>query len=132
MKSSPVADSFRLGLGTALKRAQEPWHRCLILSDPQKNGGYIVLVRITTDDGRWPDRDCRLTPAEWAESNHTSTVACSTAMCGRAEAALMQAVRAGEFEIISSPSPEVLRKVIAAGRAAEAMPPMAQRLLAHI
>ena len=51
MKSSPTDESFRLGLGTALKCRQEPYHRCLILSDPPKNGGYIVLVRITTDDG---------------------------------------------------------------------------------
>jgi hypothetical protein len=65
MNCSPRDESFRLGLGTALKCRQDPYHRCLIVSDPPKNGGYIVLVRITTDDGKWRDRDCLLTPAEW-------------------------------------------------------------------
>ena len=125
-------ESFRLGLGTALKCRQEPYHRCLILSDPQKNGGYLVLVRITTDDGKWRDRDCLLTPAEWSELDRNSTVAYSTALCGRVEVELLKAIQAGEFEVISSPSLEVLRKVITAGRTAEAMPPKAQALLAQI
>ena len=38
-------------LGTALKSKEPPYHRCLVISDPQTNGGQIVLVRITTDDG---------------------------------------------------------------------------------
>jgi hypothetical protein len=45
---------------------------------------------------------------------------------------LLKAIQAGEFEVIASPSPELLRKVIAAGRAAEGMPPKAQSLLAQI
>jgi hypothetical protein len=49
-------------LGTALKINEPPFHRCLILSDPATNGGQIVLVRVTADDGTWPDRDCILTP----------------------------------------------------------------------
>ena len=132
MKSSPRYESFRLGLGTALKCRQEPYHRCLILSDPQKNGGYLVLVRITTDDGKWRDRDCLLTPAEWSELDRNSTVAYSTAVCGRVEVELLKAIQAGEFEVISSPALEVLRKVIVAGRTAESMPPKAQALLAQI
>ena len=132
MKSSPTDESFRLGLGTALKCRQEPYHRCLILSDPQTNGGYIVLVRITTDDGKWRDRDCILAPAEWSELDHNSTVAYSTALCGRVEAELLKAIQVGEFEVISSPSLDVLRKVIVAGRTSDGMPPKAQALLAQI
>jgi mRNA-degrading endonuclease toxin of MazEF toxin-antitoxin module len=33
-------------LGTALKSTEEPYHRCVVLSDPQANGGQVVLVRI--------------------------------------------------------------------------------------
>jgi len=132
MKSSPRDEPLRLRLGTALKCRQEPYHRCLILSDPPTNGGYIVLVRVTTDDGKWRDRDCILTPADWTELDHDSTVAYSTAMCGRVEAELLKAIQTGEFEVIASPSPELLRQVIAAGRAAEGMPPKAQAFLAHI
>ena len=132
MKSSPKGEAPRLTLGTALKCRQDPYHRCLILSDPLTNGGYIVLVRVTTDDGKWRDRECVLTPAEWVELDHNSTVAYSTAMCERAEAELVKAIQAGEFEVIAPPSLEVLRKVIVAGRTAEGMPPKAQGLLAHL
>src|SRR2546425_7195159 len=65
MRSSRVDDPLRLGLGTALKCCQKPYHRCVIVSDPQRNGDYLVLVRITTNDGKWPDQDCILTPEEW-------------------------------------------------------------------
>ncbi|MBI2925924.1 MAG: hypothetical protein HYY24_09495 [Verrucomicrobia bacterium] len=85
MRSLPADDSFRLRLGTALQCRQEPFHRCIIVSDPEQNGGYIVLVRITTDSGRWRDRDCILTPADWSELDHGSAVAYSTALCGRVE-----------------------------------------------
>lgn len=125
-------EPFRLRLGAALKCRQEPYHRCLILSDPLTNGGYIVLVRITTDEGKWRDRDCILTPADWTELDRNSTVAYSTALCGRVETELLNAIRTGEFEVIASPSLEMLRKVIAAGRSADGMPPKAQALLARI
>ncbi len=125
-------EPFRLRLGAALKCRQEPYHRCLILSDPLNNGGYIVLVRVTTDHGKWRDRDCILTPADWTELDRNSTVAYSTALCGRVETELLNAIQTGEFEVIASPSLEVLRKVIAVGRAADGMPPKAQALLARI
>ncbi len=44
-------------LGTALKSSSEPFHRLLVISDPETNGGQIVLVRITTDDGTWLERN---------------------------------------------------------------------------
>lgn len=130
MKSSPTGEPFRLRLGTALKCRQPPYHRCLILSDPENNGGYIVLVRVTTDGGKWRDLDCILTAADWAELDRNSTIAYSTALCGRVEAELLKAIQTGEFEVITSPSPEVLRKVIATGRKAEGLPPLARRWLA--
>ena len=37
--------------GMALKSQEPPFHRCLVLSDPPANGGQVVLVRVTTDDG---------------------------------------------------------------------------------
>lgn len=132
MRSSPADDSFRLRFGTALKLRQEPFHRCVIVSDPERNGGYVVLLRVTTDTGNWRDRDCILTPVDWSELNHNSAVAYSTALCGRSEVALIQAIRAGEFEVISSPPPDTLRKIIGAGRTAEGMPPKAQSFLARI
>lgn len=119
-------------LGTALKSQEPPFHRCLVLSDPQANGGQVVLVRVTTDDGTWPDLDCILTPADWNELEHNSTVAYSTCKFGPAVNSLEAAIQRGLFQQISSPSVAVLRKVIAAGRTALGMPPGAKKLLAQI
>ena len=118
--------------GTALKSKEPPYHRCLALSDPQSNGGQVLLVRLTTDDGTWPDRDCILTPAGWGELAHDSTVAYSTCKYGPAVKALETAVQQGKFDVISSPSPAVLRKIILAGHHAAGMPPAAKRLLAKV
>ena len=116
-------------LGTALKINEPPFHRCLILSDPATNGGQVVLVRITTDDGTWPDRDCILTPGEWSELDHSSTVAFSTCKYGPAVKALETQIQQGKLVLIASPSQAVLRKVITVARTSAAMPPSAKRLL---
>ena len=118
--------------GTALKSKEPPYHRCLVISDPQTNGGQVVLVRITTDDGTWPDRDCILTPAERSELEHASTVAYSTCKYGPAVRALEDAIRRRVFTVIASPSTDVLRKVIATGRVSAGMPPAAKTLLGQV
>lgn len=117
-------------LGTALKAAEYPHHRCIVLSDPQTNGGQVVLVRVTTDDGTWPDRDCLLGPADWKELEHASTVAYSTCKSGPAVAQLEAAIQKGLFREISSPPPALLRQIIATARTAEGMPPGARQWLA--
>jgi hypothetical protein len=119
-------------LGAALKSQEPPYHRCLVISDPQNNGGQVLLVRLTTNDGTWPDRDCVLTPADWGELAHDSTVAYSTCKYGPAVKALESAVQQGRFDLIASPSLAVLRKVILAAHRAAGMPPAAKRLLAKV
>jgi hypothetical protein len=117
-------------LGTALKSAEFPYHRCVVLSDPQANGGQVVLVRVTTDDGTWPDRDCLLGPADWVELEHQSTLAYSTIKCGPATKALDAAIKNGLFTVIASPSNGVLRRIIQAARTAKGTPPLAKQWLA--
>ncbi len=117
-------------LGTALKSTEYPYHRCVILSDPQANGGQVVLVRVTTDDGTWPDRDCLLGPADWNELEHVSTAAYSTAKCGPAVESLAIAVQKGLFTVISPPPTAVLCRMIKAARTAEGMPPGTRHWLA--
>src|SRR5882724_1647792 len=119
-------------LGSALKSQEPPFHRCLVLSEPQTNGGHVVLVRVTTDDGTWPDRDCILTPSDWNELEHDSTVAYSTCKFGPAVKALEAAIQRGLFQEISSPSVAVLRKVILAAHASAGMPPGAKKLLGQV
>ena len=117
-------------LGAAFKSTEYPYHRCVILSDPQANGGQVVLVRITTDDSTWPDRDCLCGPADWSELDHASTVAYSTAKCGPAVKSLVAAVNSGLFTVISPPPSALLKRIIAGARTAKGMPPLAQRWLA--
>jgi hypothetical protein len=116
-------------LGTALICQEPPFHRCLVISDPQSNGGQVVLVRVTTDDGTWPDRDCILRLSDWTELEHDSTVAYSTCKFGPAVKTLEAAIQRGLFREISSPPTAILRKVILAAHASRAMPPAAKRLL---
>jgi len=119
-------------LGTALKCQEPPFHRCLVISEPQANGGLVVLVRVTTDDGTWPDRDCILTPTDWGELEHVSTVAYSTCKFGPAVKALEAAIQRGLFEEIPSRIASVLRKVILAAQVSAGMPPKAKKLLGHL
>ncbi len=70
----------------------------------------MVLVRITTDDGNWPDQECILTPLDWSELEHNSTVAFSTCKFGPALAALEAAIQRGMFQQISSPPPNNYEK----------------------
>jgi hypothetical protein len=121
-----------IGLGTALKSQEPPFHRCLIISDPQKNGGQIVLVRVTTNDGTWPDRDCVLTPSDWNELEHESTVAYSTCKFGPAVKALEGAMQRGLFHEIPQPPIATLRRVIQAAHSSAGMPPGAKKLLGQI
>jgi hypothetical protein len=117
-------------LGTSLKSREFPFHRCVVLSDPASTSGQVVLVRVTTDDGSWPDRDCLLGPTDWAELEHASTVAYSTCKWGPAVESLERAIRSGLFIEISPPPTVTLRRMIAAARVAEGMPPGARHWLA--
>ena len=121
-----------INLGTALKSTVPPHHRFLVISDPQGNGGQVVLVCITTHDRDWPDQDCILGPDDWDELDRPSTVAYSTCNWGPALSTLESAVVGGRFERIRSPSDDVLRKVIESAHRAERMPPGAKKWLAVV
>jgi hypothetical protein len=117
-------------LGTALKSTEPPYHRCVVISDPQINGGQVVLVRVTTDDGTWPDRDCLIGSVDWVELTHPSTLAYSTIKCGPATKALEAAIKSGMFTEITSPPNDVLRRIIKGARTAKGTPPLAKHYLA--
>jgi hypothetical protein len=90
----------------------------------------VVLVRITTDDGTWPDHDCIIEPEDWIELETRSTVAYSTSKVGAAVEQLEAAIRLGRFVEIASPPEHILGKMIEAGRKSAGMPPKAKRYLA--
>jgi hypothetical protein len=94
--------------------------------------GSSMVLAWTSNDGTWPDRDCILTPADWNELEHDSTVAYSTCKFGPAVKALEAAIQRGLFQEISSPSVAVLRQVILTAHASAGMPPGAKKLLGQI
>jgi len=77
LEQMPERQYLRRGmirLGTAFKCSEPDYHRCVAISHPERNGGLVVLVGLTTDDGTWPDRDCILTPADWSELDRPPAV----------------------------------------------------------
>lgn len=118
--------------GLALKCNEAPYHRCLILSDTKSNDDFVVLVKITTDDGTWPDRVCLLNPGDWSELTDNSTVAYSTAMCGKSKPNLENAIKAGNFTVIKSPSNDILALIAKIGRGYKFTPPLAKEHIMEI
>jgi len=102
----------------------------VVLSDPQANGGWVVLVRVTTEDGDWPDRVCLLGPRDWVELDHASTVAYSTAKTGQSVVALTRAIQQGHFEVIGSPPANVLQEMVSIGKTYRGTPPLARHWMA--
>lgn len=119
--------------GTAIKCTSDPYHRHIVISDPQTNGGYVVLVCITTDGGSWTrDDDCILTPDEWPELDRKSRVAYSTCKCARVLGPLQRSIDSGEFEYINSPPEGTLSRIVMAGYTARGMTPEAKRYLPDV
>lgn len=117
--------------GDAFKCCVDPYHRGLVISDPSQNGGWVVFVVVTTDDGTWPDRDCLLTPEDWNELKHVSTVAFSTARVGGSDCGerLLAQVKAQKWRRIPSPSEAVLRRIVEAAKVAHGLSPKALQYL---
>ncbi len=112
-------------LGTAIKSNKPPYHRMVVISDPKKCEGTIVLVTITSNPN-WPDNDCIIQPSEWSELSKKSRVAYSTVSVGAASLRLKRAIHNGDFKVIKSPSKKVLDKIIEEGLKSTALTPEAK------
>lgn len=119
-------------LGLALRIKAYPFHRALILSDTKHDDDFVVLVRVTTDDGDWSDQACILTRADWPNLDHQSTVAYSTAVAERVKQQLERSIRDGSFREIPSPPFEVLQRICRIGRTYKGTPPIAKQHIAVI
>ena len=121
-----------IGLGAAFQFRVEPYHRAVVISDASKNGGVVILVRITTDSGFWADRECILEPTDWPVLTHRSTVAYSTTKWGNVTPQLQEAVIRGTLSSIQSPPTLTLKRMIEAAKTADGFPPGAIQWLAQI
>jgi hypothetical protein len=100
-----------VGLGTVLKSRHAPYHRWLILSDPSKTGGDVLLVSLTTFDDDCEDDECVLTPEDYAPLDHDTAVAFSFKRTGPAKA-LNEAVKAGEFRVLDAMPEGTLARIL--------------------
>ena len=100
-----------VGLGTVLKSKRAPYHRWLILSDPARTGGDVLLVSLTTFDDECENDECVLTPQDYHELTHNTAVAFSFKRIGPARA-LNAAVKAGEFRVLNPMPEETLQRIL--------------------
>ncbi len=117
-----------LRFGFAVKSQAAPYHRMVVISDPIGNGGWIVVVLVTTRrDEKW-EPDCVLTPAEWDQLDHESVIAFANAkgpvQCGPA---WVKAIESGVFIVIPSPPAATMAKIIAAAKAPDVMAPAVRK-----
>lgn len=99
--------------GFTLLACVEPYHRHIVISAPDKNGGMVVMVNVTTrSDANW-EPDCILTPADWDELTRESVIAFAGAKGpARCSELLLQQVDLGVFEVIAPPPLGTLQKIV--------------------
>jgi hypothetical protein len=102
-----------VGLGTVLKSKSAPYHRWLILSDPARTGGNVLLVSLTTFDDECEDDECVLERKDYKELDHETAVAFSFKRVGPAKA-LNAAVKTGEFRVLDAMPQETLKRILKA------------------
>ncbi len=102
-----------VGLGTVLKSKSAPYHRWLILSDPNRTGGDVLLVSLTTFDNECEDDECILTRKDYGELDHDTAVAFSFKHIGPAKA-LNTAVKAGKFRVLAAMPAVTLARILKA------------------
>jgi len=100
-----------VGLGTVLKSKSAPYHRWLILSDPARTRGDVLLVSLTTFDDECEDEECLLKPKDYKELARETAVAFSFKRVGPAKA-LNAAVKAGEFRVLDAMPEETLQRIL--------------------
>lgn len=100
-----------IGLGTVLKSRSAPYHRWLVLSDPKRTGGDVLLVSLTSFDDECEDDECVLTPDDYDELDHDTSVAFSFKRIGPAKA-LNAAVKANEFRLLDEMPEKTLKRIL--------------------
>ena len=102
-----------VGLGPVLKSRSAPYHRWLVLSDPKRTGGDVLLVSLTSFDDECEDDECVLIPEDYDELDHDTAVAFSFKRIGPARA-LNAAVKAGDFRVLDAMPEETLERILEA------------------
>ena len=101
-----------ISLGTTLRSNIPPRHIWVVLSDPQRTFGTILVVNMTTLAENCVDDLCAIGPEDYSLLDHATTIAYSRHRAGPA-AGLEAAVQRGDFSIITPVPQATLRRILA-------------------
>jgi len=104
-----------VALGTTLRCNLPPRHIWIVLTDPVRTGGDILLVNFTSLTDDCVDDICILGPADFVLLTHTTTVAYSRSQIGTVQK-LERLVQAGDFAEVTPLPAATLQRVLQGAR----------------
>lgn len=119
-----------IGLGTTLRCNEPPGHIWVVLNDPCKSNGEILIVNMTTVRDGTIDAACILDNADYKLLNRPTTIAYSRAHSGKA-INFERAISEKKFSIITPVSKETLTKIIEGARNSPELSEAKKRLLSE-
>jgi hypothetical protein len=115
-------------LGTTLRCNLPPRHIWVVLSDPQRTAGRILMVNMTTLTEDCIDDLCVLGPADFALLTHPTTIAYSRHRVGTV-VGLQSLVDNGSFSAITPVSLATLQKILTGAQQSTQIPASKKTLL---
>jgi len=119
---------MELAPGMAFRCMEHPRHIHVPLFDPSRDSDDMLLVNFTTLRESCVDDACTLTPDDYDELTHTTTVAYSRSIIGK-KTSFVRAVEAGHFILLNDLPEDTWRKIIVGGHQSEELSDMKKRLL---
>jgi hypothetical protein len=117
-----------ISLGTTLRCNLPPRHIWVVLSDPQRTGGDILMANMTSLTEACTDDLCMLSPDDFDLLTHTTTVAYSRHRAGPV-AGLQGLIDNGNFSPVKSVSRGVLQQILDGARKSSQIPAARKALL---
>ena len=115
-------------LGTTLRCNLPPRHIWVVLSDPQRTSGNILMVNMTTLTEDCVDDLCILQPADFELLTHATTIAYSRHRAGPVTG-LQELIDNGSFSVITPVPAGTLQKILNGARQSAQIPVTKKALL---
>jgi hypothetical protein len=117
-----------IALGTTLRCNLPPRHIWVVLSDPQRTGGDLLMVNLTSLTEECVDDLCVLGPEDFELLSHKTTVAYSRHRAGPV-AGLEGLIDNGSFSVVKPVPPAVLKRILDGARRSAQLPAARKALL---
>jgi hypothetical protein len=118
-------------LGATLRSNVAPRHFWIVLNDPEKAAGQVLLVSLTTLRDSCIDDLCILGPADYSPLTHETTVAFSRFQIGKTSG-LERLIAENLFSFVPSVPSTTLRKILMGAYASPELPQAAKGLLPRV